>query len=312
MKVSIIKGEELSSDLKRAWKNIQLADKNFYSPYLSPEYTFAVSMVRPDIYVAILEENNTIVGYFPFQKEDNGCGKPVGKGICDYQGVVIKDRIEWEAKVLIKKCGMQCWEFDHLIMGQSQFEKYYHVTTDSPIIELFKGFETYVSKKKSQGSRVISQIKRKIRKFEKEIGTIRFEFAVDSGETLNQLMAWKSAQHNRTKVFDLFGVDWIIRLVKRIHHTKTELFRGNLSAIFLDNLPLAIHMGMIYKNVLHSWFPAYNIEYAKFSPGLILILKILEHAYNEGIDIVDLGKVTYFYKKRLMTGAIPIAEGVVI
>lgn len=311
MKISLVKGENLTSDIINVWGKIQIKNKNYFSPFLTPEYIHTVSMVRPDIFVAILEENNKIIGFFPFQKNNDLIGEPVGKSICDYQAILIEDHIQWEIENLIVKCGIKSWEFDHLVQNHSKLEKYYLVKTVSPIIEIPKKFELYIQRKSTQKSKIIARIKYMIRKFEKEVGLIRFEFNENREQILNQLIRWKSIQHKRTNVFDLFSVDWIIELVKRIHHTKTDQFCGILSTIFFDDLPIAIHMGMKYKNVLHYWFPAYNVEYSGFSPGLILLLKILEYAYSEGITIIDLGKGLYPYKQRFMTGTIPIAEGFV-
>jgi CelD/BcsL family acetyltransferase involved in cellulose biosynthesis len=48
---------------------------------------------------------------------------------------------------------------------------------------------------------------------------------------------------------------------------------------------------------------------ARYSPGLILLLKMAEHAPSLGVRTIDLGKGMSLYKKRLMNASIPLAHG---
>jgi CelD/BcsL family acetyltransferase involved in cellulose biosynthesis len=62
----------------------------------------------------------------------------------------------------------------------------------------------------------------------------------------------------------------------------------------------------------HGWLPAYNPKFARFSPGLILLLKMARFAPQAGFTTIDLGgPEDYAYKQRLMSGAIELAEGTV-
>ena len=63
--------------------------------------------------------------------------------------------------------------------------------------------------------------------------------------------------------------------------------------------------------LLHYWFPAYDAEFAKFSVGSILLLRIAEAAAAHGVDLVDLGKGTDPYKERLMNRSVKLQEGCV-
>jgi len=53
------------------------------------------------------------------------------------------------------------------------------------------------------------------------------------------------------------------------------------------------------------------MEFAKYSPGGILLLKLAEHAANAGIPVLDLGKGDEPYKASFMTGVVQLAEGAV-
>jgi CelD/BcsL family acetyltransferase involved in cellulose biosynthesis len=70
-------------------------------------------------------------------------------------------------------------------------------------------------------------------------------------------------------------------------------------------------MGMRSNNVLHYWFPAYDPEFAKFSTGTILLLRMAEALTGMGVRTIDLGEGKSQYKQRLMTGEVALQKGCV-
>jgi CelD/BcsL family acetyltransferase involved in cellulose biosynthesis len=72
---------------------------------------------------------------------------------------------------------------------------------------------------------------------------------------------------------------------------------------------VAAHMGMRSGNTLHYWFPAYDPEFAKYSPGIILLLRLARSVEGSGVRKIDLGKGEAHYKQRLMNGAVQLREG---
>jgi len=63
--------------------------------------------------------------------------------------------------------------------------------------------------------------------------------------------------------------------------------------------------------VAHSWYPAYDVAFGKYSPGLTLLLKMSEALADTGIQRIDFAARQQIYKTRFMSGAIPVARGVV-
>ena len=68
-------------------------------------------------------------------------------------------------------------------------------------------------------------------------------------------------------------------------------------------------MGMRSAHVLHYWFPAYDPEFAKFSTGIILLLRMAEALAAMGVRTIDLGEGKSQYKERLMTGEVALQKG---
>ena len=65
---------------------------------------------------------------------------------------------------------------------------------------------------------------------------------------------------------------------------------------------VAVPFGLRSESSLSCWFPAYDIELARYSPGLGLHLKMAEGAAATDIRCLDLGKGDEDYKQSLKNG----------
>lgn len=312
MKVTVIKANEISDELRKIWYDIQRESDELSSPYFSHQFTSAVASVYPDSYVGVIEDENRITGFFPFHKDHHGNGGPIGRDMSDYQGVIIKKNYSWSVEELIRKCNLRTWSFDHLLISQEQFEPYHSARTESPILDLSRGFEVYKQERNDAGTQQIRQIHRRIRQLEHEIGVIQFNAHIDDISVFKQMVSWKIAQYKQTNSHNDFDDPRIGKLLERIFYIQNHDFSGLLSVLFVEDAPAAIHMGMRSDQVWHWWYPSYSVNYKKYSPGLILLLKMAEYSEPLGINMIDLGKGAFHYKKRLMNSSIPIAEGRVI
>lgn len=308
MKTTIIPGKSLTPEHLLLWSHFQQSNAALASPYFCPEFTSAVAAVRDDVWIGILKEAGEIVGFFPFQRGKLPIGQPVGYGLCDYQGLIVKPGVDWDATELLRGCGLKIWNFDNLIASQLPFQRFHKHKTESLIIDLSNGYEAYENEQKAN-SDWIQQTNRKKRKFEREVGKLRFETHVADASLLRLLMRWKSEQYARLGTFDRFEIDWIVRLIERLHATQSETFAGIFSVLYVGDEVAALHFGMRSASVWHVWFPTYNPEFQKYSPGLILMLKMVQAAESQGIQIIDLGKGDEGYKQRVMNGTVPLAEG---
>jgi CelD/BcsL family acetyltransferase involved in cellulose biosynthesis len=81
--------------------------------------------------------------------------------------------------------------------------------------------------------------------------------------------------------------------------------------LYADDQPAAIHFGMQSGSLLHSWFPAYDLTLGKYSPGSALMLLIIQHAAEQGVSLIDLGRGDDEYKLTFANDAVPLAEGII-
>jgi len=309
MEVTVIRPDELTAHQVQEWDRIQRALPELASPYFRPEFTAAVAAVRKDVRLAVLREGERIVGFFPFQRNWLGIGKPVGGALSDYHGVIIEPGIELNVRSLLRACGLVVWDFNHLVASQKVFEPYQRAADESPYMDLSRGYEAYAAERREAGTREITEALRKRRKLEREVGPVRFEAEAADTRVLADLARWKSQQYIASGLVDVFSFGWTSRLLEVICRMRGPEFAGVLSALYAGDTLLAVHMGMRSRTVWHYWFPAYDQQFARYSTGLILLLEMAQHASSIGIRAIDLGKGDSRYKRSLMSGAVPLMEG---
>ena len=309
MKVTVIRPSELDKSLLPRWNEIVSANAAFASPYFAPEYTQAVAEVRDDVYVGILQEGQDVVGFFPFQRGRGRVGRPVGGPFTDCQGVIVTPETEWSADTLIRDCGLSMWQFDHVLASQRQFRPWQQVLTCSPVLDLADGFEAYANTLRGAGSKQLQRLGQKQRRFEREVGPLRFEMQMLEKGVLHQLLEWKSQQYLESNLVDAFRFPWTRSLLERILDMQTSTFAGILSALYVNDRLCAIHMGMRSRTVWHYWFAAYANEFARHSPGLLLLVEMARSAELMGLKTIDMGKGPEEYKDLFATSAVLLMEG---
>lgn len=302
---------ELTFEQLAAWKNILAEDSSLQSPFYFPEYTQAVGQVRDDVRVVVIEEDSMPVAFLPYQRGAAGLGLPVGGKLNDFQGVIGKLPESLSIQSILKECGLFSWSFDHLPDTQTDLVHSSFSVSDSPYIDFSNGWKAYQEDRAQAHSSIIRETKRKERKLARDVGNVRFEFQSEDDQVFLQLLKWKSAQRRSTKTFDVLQMDWARNVLEILRTVQTNQFRGCLSAMYAGNSLVAAHFGLISNSVMHFWFPAYNVDYSSYSPGVCLMLNMLEEADKRGITRFDLGKGDERFKQRLANGVTNVCQGAV-
>jgi CelD/BcsL family acetyltransferase involved in cellulose biosynthesis len=307
----VIAASELDSTLLENWRSIQSGNRVFGSPYFCPEFTLLVSRVRGDVRVVVIENDGRPVGFFPHQRSYLGMGRPVGGPLSDYHGVIADPDSDWDLDELMGAAELSIWSFDHLVGDIRKFEPHVTARGESPKIDLSAGYERYVQGRRTAGSEYIRKTEGLARKLARETGELRFTLHEAGNGVLDRLIGWKSDQYRRSKLTDVFGVRWTGDLLRGIADTNAPGFAGVCSTLRAGDRLVAAHLGMRSGDTLHYWFPAYDPEFAKFSGGIILLLRLAQALAEMGMRTIDLGKGHAQYKQRLMTGAVSLSEGCV-
>ncbi|WP_442806290.1 GNAT family N-acetyltransferase [Streptomyces sp. NBC_01317] len=314
-RIRVVAPAELSEAEAEAWRGLRAKSGAPANPFMEPEFTRAVGRVRPRSRIALVRDTDGDsdgdgpVGFFPYEKGPLGQGRAIGQGVSDCQGAVLRPGLRLTAGELLRACSLSAWEFDNLEAGQDLFVPAAAEEFGSPVIDIGQGYEAYETVLRAQSPKFLRTTMAKERRLGRQEGGTRFVFDERDPGALRTLMEWKSAQYRRTGRRDRFAQEWITELVRQLAVTRAPGCSGVLSVLYAADRPVAAHFGLRSRTVLSCWFPAYDPEFAKFSPGLILHLRMAEAAAADGIGLLDLGRGAAEYKDALKTGALRVYEG---
>ncbi len=311
-KITRIKAAELDETLVARWRELQDGDPALANPYFAVDYFQSVAAVRDDVHVAVIEEDDDVIGFFPYQSANGVVAEPVGGRLSDYQGIIGLPGRRWDHAAILDACGLKIWDFDHLLATQAPAEIYRRIDDISPILDLSDGYEAYLAERKQAKARRVDQFRRKARKFEREVGALEVELYSRDEAAFARVIEWKNAQCRRTGVVEFLDWEWTQGMLREIWRRDSETFAGMLTVIRVDGDIAAAHFGMRSRTVCHWWFPTYNRRYGKYSPGGILLLKLAEAVAAQGMTVVDLGKGDDAYKPSFANGRIALVEGSVL
>jgi CelD/BcsL family acetyltransferase involved in cellulose biosynthesis len=315
MKGNVISAHEINGNLLHVWAKLQDANPDLANPYFHAEFTKAIAKVRDDVEVAVLESDSKIVAFFPFQRRQRTLGGPVGGIISDYHGVICSKGFRFSPRELLEHSGLTAWNFNHLPTSQLCVAPFQiggvspQAIGLSPQIDLSLGYQSYVQQRREAGSQQIKKIYNMMRRVEREVGPLQFVPGATDPATLAVVLGWKSDQYRQSGKRDLFAPGWIRDAVECIFATRLDSWSGMLSLLYAGDHLIAGHFGMRSRQVWHYWFPSYDPKAKKYSPGLILLLKMAEYAETAGARIIDLGKGNSLYKSRLMNSSCALASG---
>ncbi|MEW2549228.1 GNAT family N-acetyltransferase [Streptomyces sp. NPDC047002] len=325
VRIRVVAPGRLSEREADAWRALRAKSGAPGNPFMEPEFTRAVGRVRPAARVAVITEGREgadwtegpgaavePAGFFPFEAGPLGRGRALGLGVSDSQGAVLRPGLRLAAGELLRACSLAAWEFDNLEEGQTSLMAGAVGEFESPVVDIGDGFAAYEAALRERSPKFHRTTTAKDRRLGRQVGEVRFVFDERDPAALAQLMAWKSAQYRRTGRRDRFAKEWIRDLVRLLAGTRSAGCSGVLSVLYAADRPIAAHFGLRSRTVLSCWFPAYDTAFAKYSPGLVLHLRMARAAAAEGIGTLDLGRGAAEYKDSLKTGGLTVYEGAVV
>jgi len=310
LRVRLVAGKQLSGELAERWRELQCSNPALLSPYFCPEFTQVVASVRDDVEVAVIEDHGVPQAFFPFQRGALGAAQPVAGRLSDFHNWVATPDFQMDPRQLLNLCGLRSWRFDHLVAAHDCFQPFILQRAPSPYLDLSGGFAQYEAERRAATSEMATT-KRKVGKLAREIGPLRLEWNCSDPETLRKLQQWKGEQYVRTGHVDLFSFEWIRQLFDRLLQRETPELAGKLTCLYAGDKLVAAHLGMSSRHVMHWWFPAYDRELGRYSPGLALLYTMAQQAADQGITRIDLGKGDEDYKFKMATHIDQVADGCV-
>jgi CelD/BcsL family acetyltransferase involved in cellulose biosynthesis len=306
--VRVIPAGELDERECQRWRELQDADPALASPFFSPEFARCASAGASNMFVAVLEADDRQVGFFPFERSGRS-GYPLGRRYAFHQGIVMEPGIELDPVQLVRACGLTEWRFSHLLASQAAFASFHRIHGGSAFIDLSDGLEAYLAARKQTHAKQFSELARKGRKLEREVGPLRFDARTDDPGVFEEIIRLKSDQYARTHGRNLLAIDAYRELLQRMVNSDTPRCAGVVSALYAGDRLVGGSIGVRSRTVFVGIITVYDHEFARYSPGGVLLLRMCDALSASGIATVDLGGSEHAYKLAWSSGETALAEG---
>lgn len=305
----VIRPVDLDADMIAIWQQFCDADPLYRSPFYRPQFTLAVGACREDAEIAVFERGSRIVGFLPFHRVRGRIGKPIGGLINDYHGPIFAPGETVDAKELLQAAHLAAYDFNHLPNGLLRLAEQSLPTGFSPQMDLTGGFENYLASRDASWAKAQREVRRRQRKTEAEIGSLRFVWDDRSDVVFAKLVAMKNAQYARMGLRTKMANGWSGEVLARLRRTDETCFAGVTSALYAGDRLIAAHFGLRTGDMLHWWFPAYDLALHKLGPGISLIQHCAMESPQRGIEMIDFGKGDEPFKLHFANRRVLLHEG---
>jgi CelD/BcsL family acetyltransferase involved in cellulose biosynthesis len=210
---------------------------------------------------------------------------------------------------MLRGLGLRRWQFDHLFPLDEPLSEWCWTEWDSPQIDFGDDHHQYWTNFQSEHKKLKHSIGRKVRKLEKDHGPVQHLSDLSDHDVLQTLLTWKSQQYESTGRLHNLRQPWVKEMLKGALDSSSSAFRGRMSALVAGGKTIAIEYSLQSKVVSHMLLCAYDPAYARYSPGLMRNLFLLESGLHHGLQKIDFGKGLEEYKRDIMNAAVRLGEG---
>ncbi|WP_158639282.1 GNAT family N-acetyltransferase [Elioraea rosea] len=291
-----------------AWRTFQAATPHLRRAFFSPGFARACSEAWPEARVAVFRRGGEIAAFFPFQfagtwQRRVGLAQRIGSNLSDHSGVIARPGFKITPAEMLRLSGIGALFIDHLTGGQEVFGLEAEEWRLGHTIDLAGGAEAYFAALGVANKGFLADTERRMRRLEKDYGTAEFTFVDQPGwEEVQAVIDAKRAQYARTGAGDSFADPAHLRLIQALVATADPECRPVVSTLSAGGRVLARHLGLLHAGRLSYWFPVYDVEAQKVSPGRTLLWRTIRDADRHGIVWIDRGEGDSQAKRDFSTG----------
>ena len=307
LQIEIVKADQLTVADRVLWRAMTDANPDLASPYFRWEFTEIAAKVSPNAAVAILTRGGRTVGYFPHQRRGSAI-QPLGAPMNDYHGVIA---MPGEAPSLATvaalldapRLNVSAWVGPS---GAGELRETLMTVTPE------EGFDVWYAERRQTWGKYFKDKERARRSLESELGVIRVERGLTDPALLDQLIQLKRDQYARTGRHDIFACGWTRDLLHALMASKAEDFGASMAALWAGDRLTAIEYSLHAGDRYHFWFPAYQPELARCSPGILLTMDTMRLGCEAGFRVFDFGFGGEGYKKYFCNATQSVREAVIL
>jgi CelD/BcsL family acetyltransferase involved in cellulose biosynthesis len=306
--VAVMDARKVPYEVRSAWQDMRQTNPALWSPHfdLRTFDVLAKFATNPHILIGYLDGD--IAAIFPFQGRKHGLIRPLGAPMSDQHGLIKRPDCTISLAQMLEKAKVSGLVYSGMLepLDQSLGEEaaQCHVADLSDGIEAFKAWQAATWKDQ------VKKNARRIRMGEANWGPMRIEIACPkTSNHFDTLLAWKQAKYIETNRHNVLGVPWIKNCLLELYHSQDPDFRGEITCLYFGEHLAALEFGLRAGDAMHSWFPAFDRNYAQVSPGILLMDGMIEACAQRGITKVDLGIGHAQYKRHASNAPITVYGG---
>ncbi len=308
LRVTVVEPSELGEREAEIWAGFQRATPVMLSPFLSLTFAQVVGRARTSARVAVVEDSGSIVAFLPFELSANRTAIPIGWPMNDLQAFIAA-ATRFDARSVVRHAGLRGWRFDHAPAEQVILAPHGYRETEvqCPVIDLRRGYGAYLEAAGLVSGRAVRKRRAQRRALEREIGEVSLAWSSSDPQQMRLMMAWKSDKYQASR--ELFSDPSAVQIVEELAAVRNQDCTGVLNVLSAGGRPVAVHFGIIGPQGLCWWFPTYDREMDRFSPGITLVMAVAEEAAARGVPGIDLGYGQDRWKFSLATRSYAVTGG---
>lgn len=295
--------EEFDLDLQEIWEKFEKnSNASFFQTFKWQKYWFEKCDNNQKNIIALLYKKEELVSIFPLNiKRQNFVN------ILNWNGFPFSD---YNQPLIKKNQILSHQDFKFIVSQISSKYKFHNIHLINCINCDYLNDKKIVSNKLSKliffkdntDISIIDNLEKKIKYEQNRLKKkFNFEIYIDTHLEKNKILDFfineKHKQLKRTGAWNYLD----LKAFKKYIHDLAEFDPKNLcfSCLKIDNKIISSHIGYKFNNNYYYIFPVYDLNYKKYSPGNILLFKLIQNYRFNKFYAFDFTIGDEIYKKKL-------------
>lgn len=309
MEFRLVRFEDLTDVDMADWHRLRESRDLYANPFFDPGFAGVVASIRDNVRVGIVRDAGEMVCAWPLHVSLDRFARPIGAPFSDHHGPLFKEGVQLQGRDLVRGLGLMGASFNGLMDVDQRFADVTFSRDGACIIDVSSGADAYFDWQRTTFPKHAKKMRRLRRKAEREIGELTFTFDDPDEAALEQVFEWKAAQYAETGRHNVLAPDWTRAMMKKLLRYKSAGLSGIFHTLRVGDRLVAGEFNIMSPSVIHAWIPAYDAEFASFTPGMILSDHIIREGADRGVRTLDFGVDAWHYKKYYTTYQLPLSEG---
>jgi CelD/BcsL family acetyltransferase involved in cellulose biosynthesis len=304
-----IRPRDLTEEDRQDWIGL-LASGTLRSPLFHPDFALAVGRQRGDARLLLVRDRKGLAAVFAHHRRPDGFARPIGSVFSDLHAVPMRHGLALRMPDLLTMAGVKVFRFAALADAAAvRFEPAHG--PHSTLAAVVNGDPaSFLAERTREHPKKFKSFRRLARKLEAGHGPVRLKISREPSD-LATLLDWKRSQFRASGRHDVLSPAWARSLMERLLKKDGRDVRGRLIVLEAGGHMIAAEFGPCWGGVFHPWLAAYSPDWRAWSPGHLLVMKLIEAMPELGLERYEMGPGCANYKKYFANERTPVHAGII-